>query len=74
MNSLMTSLIATDDLSRLFGSGLHPRLRAAIEADLRFPAHAAAPCPIDPIATADLPANTVQLHPAASNATQRTPK
>ncbi|GAA6147353.1 hypothetical protein NBRC116586_04150 [Pseudooceanicola nitratireducens] len=43
MSDLFKTLLATDSLAQTHGVALHPRLRAAMQADLRFPARAASP-------------------------------
>lgn len=53
MDKTLTNLLATDALAQRFGCGLNPKLRQAIEADLRFPAKAAVPRP-DPRTMATL--------------------
>lgn len=40
---MLKTLLATDKIASQFGSGLNPRLRKAIGADLSFPAKATAP-------------------------------
>lgn len=61
MKSLMSTLLATDDVARQFGCQLKPELRAAIERDLRFPAYAASPQPDVEHMQGDLPENVVRL-------------
>lgn len=43
MSNFAKTLLATDSLASSFGVALNPKLRQAIEADLRFPAKAASP-------------------------------
>ncbi len=58
-------LLAADALARGLGcGGLHPRLRAALEAGAGFPARRAGPPPLADL-TGPLPANVVRF-PAAS--------
>lgn len=47
MDQSLKTLLAMDDMAARHGCGLNPKLRAALEADLRFPAKAASPCPAD---------------------------
>lgn len=72
MNDLLKSLLAADRQSRAFGTGLNPRLRAAIEADLRFPARAAAPRLQTPISAEDMADNVTPLHPQSPISGKRT--
>ena len=50
MSRLLADLLATDSRARGLGcGGLHPRLRAAITDELRFPARSSGPDPrLDP--------------------------
>ncbi|MBV7407902.1 hypothetical protein [Maritimibacter sp. DP1N21-5] len=43
--TILTDLLAMDALASRYGCGINPRLKAAIETDLRFPAKAASPAP-----------------------------
>ncbi|WP_217359447.1 hypothetical protein [Ruegeria arenilitoris] len=61
MKTIMNTLLAADDLARTHGCGLKPALRAAIEKDLRFPAHAASPTPQEAQLQNELPKNVVKL-------------
>ncbi|WP_412563195.1 hypothetical protein [Thalassobius sp. MITS945101] len=72
MNDLLKSLLAADQHARAFGTGLNPRLRAVIEADLRFPARATAPRPQTPISAEDMPDNVTPLHPQPPISGKRT--
>ena len=60
--TLMSTMLATDDVASAFGCRLKPTLRAAIEADLRFPVHAASP--MSEQTPEDLPENVVTLSQA----------
>ncbi|MDX8350408.1 hypothetical protein SLH49_20660 [Cognatiyoonia sp. IB215446] len=53
MSRALIDLLAMDAFAQRTGVGLNPRLRAAIEADIRFPAKRAGPIP--EIAPDDLP-------------------
>jgi predicted small lipoprotein YifL len=72
MKTIMNTLLAADDMARLHGCGLKPALRAAIEKDLRFPAHAASPTPQDAQSLNELPENVVRLE-VSQPQKQRTP-
>jgi hypothetical protein len=61
MKQTLINLLATDDLARPFGCALNPRLKQALEADLRFPAKAASPQPRSPIDPADFAENVEPL-------------
>lgn len=61
MKSILSTILATDDVASQFGCRLKPQLRKAIEADLRFPAHAASPQPQVDQTQRDLPQNVVKL-------------
>ncbi|MCG7521551.1 hypothetical protein [Ruegeria sp. Ofav3-42] len=63
----MSNLLATDKLARQYGCKLKPELRAAIEADLRFPAHAASPIPQEERTLGELPENVVRIGVSAKN-------
>jgi len=63
MNTLL-SMLCLDDLAQAHGCGLKPELRAAIEAQARFPSVAASPVPQVPIDPAQLPENVAMLRPA----------
>lgn len=53
MSRNLIDLLAMDAFAQRTGVGLNPRLRAAIEADVRFPAKRAGPIP--EVAPEDLP-------------------
>ena len=57
----LADLLALDDVARASGCGLNPRLRAAIEAQCRFPSRAAGPDRAAPTRDEDLPANVTRL-------------
>ncbi|MEL6100318.1 MAG: hypothetical protein AAFR68_03285 [Pseudomonadota bacterium] len=59
--TILTDLLRMDDVARPYGSGLHPKLRAALEADLRWPSKAAVPVPSDPVDLTEMPENVVSL-------------
>ncbi|MEM8654307.1 MAG: hypothetical protein AAGF36_06140 [Pseudomonadota bacterium] len=59
--TIFTDLLRMDEVARPYGSGLHPRLRAAIEADLSWPSTAAAPVPTEPVDPGVLSDNVVPL-------------
>ncbi|MEQ8429777.1 MAG: hypothetical protein RLN94_15110 [Roseovarius sp.] len=61
MDRTLTDLLAMDATARRFGCGLNPRLRAAIEADLRYPSRAAAAPPRPAAMAGPLPANVTRL-------------
>ncbi|MFY2823532.1 hypothetical protein [Ruegeria sp. MALMAid1280] len=61
-NTLMSTMLATNDFASALGCRLKPKLHAAIEADLRFPAHAASP--MSEQTPEDLPENVVKLSQA----------
>ncbi len=63
MSRALVDLLATDALARRFGIALNPRLRAAIEADLRFPAHAAGPGSQADATTVAEAENVIRLFP-----------
>jgi len=72
MTRYLINLLATDQLTRRIGAGgLNPRLRAALEADLRFPARAASPQPTVPLADADLPESIQRLVPRPADREQK---
>ena len=62
MSKTLLNLLALDEIAQRTGSGLHPRLRAAIEADLAFNAVTAGP--IAEVDQDDLPEN-VALFPTS---------
>ncbi|WP_372577669.1 hypothetical protein [Ruegeria hyattellae] len=66
----MTDLLTTDRLARQFGVALNPRLRDAMEADLRFPARAASPRPEREQTQGSLPQNVVRLLPSGEELTR----
>lgn len=57
----LIELLAWDTIAKRHGCGLNPRLRAAIVADVRFPARAASPLPRHPIDPDTLPAEVSAL-------------
>lgn len=61
MKPFMNTLLASDDMARQYGCGLKPALRAAIEADLRFPTHAASPLLDESQTLGALPENVVRI-------------
>ena len=63
MKSIMSTLLATDDVASNYGCRLKPQLRAAIEADIRFPVHAASPLRRQDSLKGDLGENVLRLNP-----------
>ncbi|WP_299080317.1 hypothetical protein [uncultured Ruegeria sp.] len=61
MTKTLTDLLAMDTIASRHGCALKPKLPQAIEAALRFPAHAASPRRETPIAECDLPENVQSL-------------
>lgn len=61
MANIFQNLLAADAMAQKAGCGLKPELRAAMEASLRFPAVAASPLPLEPVAPEDLPENAVSM-------------
>lgn len=72
MKPFMSTLLATEALAQQYGCRLKPELRAAIEADLRFPAHAASPVLQSELTDADLPENVVRFDPMPPRARKAT--
>lgn len=65
-----TGLLAADALARALGcGGLHPRLRAALEAGAAFPARRAGPPPLADL-SGPLPGNAVRF-PAVAGPARR---
>ena len=59
---LLFDLLESDRTCRRFGLGLHPALRAALEKELSWPAHAASPSAADASELSDsLSDNVVRL-------------
>ncbi|WP_299605446.1 hypothetical protein [uncultured Tateyamaria sp.] len=56
--TLFTNLLRMDALTQPYGCGLHPKLRAAIEADTRWPSKATSPAPVE---GAQLPEGVTRL-------------
>ena len=63
----LINLLRLDDIARPYGCGLHPKLRVALEADVRWPSKAAASVPTGPVDPHRLPENVGSL--AARSAT-----
>ena len=63
LSQIMRDLLAMDSLARRYGCGLNPRLRVAVEADLRFPARAASPQPSAAQMQGPFAANVTRLAP-----------
>ena len=61
MDQTLTDLLAMDATAQRFGCGLNPRLRAALEADLRYPSRAAVAPPRPADMAGPLPANVTRL-------------
>lgn len=61
MDKTLCDLLRIDSLARQFGCGLKPELKKMIEADLRFPTHAASPNPINSTLSDPLPNNVIKL-------------
>lgn len=61
MDKILSNLLKMDTKVQRFGCGLNPRLRAAITADLRFPARAAVPPPRPQDMAGPLPENVTRL-------------
>ncbi len=49
MKQTLVNLLVAGDAARHFGCALNPRLKQALEADLRFPVKAASPQPRHPV-------------------------
>lgn len=60
MSNLFRDLLAMDHLAQKTGAGLNPRLREAIESDLRFHTRRAGPNP--EVAPEDLPDEVAIFH------------
>jgi len=61
MTGTLADLLGMDANARRFGCGMNPRLRAAIETELRFPARAAGPAPRAEDTADPLPDNVTRL-------------
>lgn len=61
MTKSLADLLAMDAVASRHGCALKPKLRQAIEADLRFPSHAASPRPETPVDESNLPENVCTL-------------
>ncbi|SDW96989.1 hypothetical protein SAMN05444358_10273 [Ruegeria halocynthiae] len=61
MKSIVSTLLSIDNVASPFGCRLKPALRTAVEADHRFPAHAASPRPLEGHMQGKLPENVVRL-------------
>lgn len=72
MNRILSDLLAMEDLAKPYGCGLKPELRDAIEADLRFPAHAAAPLPTIEMMAEPMPDNVTRLSDHIAAAKRKT--
>lgn len=66
--SLFTNLLRMDALAQSYGCGLHPKLRAAIEADTRWPSKAASPAHFE---GAPLPEEVTRLPLSAHQSGQK---
>ena len=71
MSDIYRSLIAIDDLAQAHGCGLKPKLRAAIEAELRFRTVSAGPIPTL-LEGAPLPQNETRFVPDTSDVRKET--
>ena len=70
MSDLLKSLFAADQVAQNFGVGLNPKLRDAIQAELRYPSKSAGPDhTIED--SAELPENVVRFAPAAATDPKR---
>ena len=63
MSQTLTDLLAIDRIASRHGCGLNPKLKQAIETDLRVPAAAASPMPDESDLQGRLPANVTRLTP-----------
>lgn len=61
MDRTLIDLLAMDATAQRFGGGLNPKLRAALEADLRYPSRAAVTPPRPEDMADPLPANVTRL-------------
>ncbi|MEL7163952.1 MAG: hypothetical protein AAGL96_00660 [Pseudomonadota bacterium] len=59
--TIFNDLLRMDDVARPYGSGLHPQLRAALEADLRWPSKAATAVPTERVDPDEMPENVISL-------------
>jgi hypothetical protein len=72
MSQTLINLLAIDAKSAKFGCALKPELRAALEADLRFPARAASPLPSEDDMQGPLPDNVNRLADARQKTKRKT--
>ncbi|MEM6656899.1 MAG: hypothetical protein AAF496_08365 [Pseudomonadota bacterium] len=61
MTKSLADLLAMDAVASRYGCALKPKLRQAIETDLRFPAHAASPRSDQDLSEHDLPDNVHKM-------------
>jgi len=66
MSQILRNLLSMGAHARDYGCGLNPRLRNAIEADLRFPSRAAGPRPTEAEVQAAFVKGAVCLIPPAA--------
>ena len=71
MTKSLADLLAMDAVASRHGCALKPKLRAAIEADLRFPAHATAPRPETELTVDELPENVLSLSAHSRNSERK---
>lgn len=71
MSKTLSDLLAIDGMASRYGCGLNPKLKQAIQADLRFPAAAASPLPDESDLKGPLPANVTRLTPKHSSAKRK---
>ena len=63
MSNIYLDLLAIDDLAQLHGCGLNPKLRRAIETEVRFPSKSAGQLPQAEVMAGPRSANVTQLRP-----------
>jgi hypothetical protein len=71
MAGIFADLLAMDAVAQKAGCGLKPELRAAMEANLRFPVKAASPTPQAEDMAGSLPHNVVRLGAAGTSSYRR---
>ncbi len=71
MTKSLTDLLAMDTVASRYGCALKPKLRQAIEADIRFPVHAASPRPVEAVDQNNLPENVHGLFGLANKAERK---
>ncbi|GAA6180379.1 hypothetical protein NBRC116594_18170 [Shimia sp. NS0008-38b] len=71
MAKIFADLLAMDVHAQKAGCGLNPKLRAAMDASLRYPTTAASPMPSEADMSGEMPPNVIKLEQKIKDAERK---